>query len=216
MQIYWSIKRKRLHKKRIQLPQEWFGTQTWPPFHCFGTQISPPWRHVKTHNKALLVYWTDRGEFFFALCKLIIAAFHKFARQTALIQCSRWSKHALSFQNNGAFLLKILKSKSGSLMRKHMFRFFTEIQKRIIDPNDPQRKWILWIIFKVRYFGCMIRRVSLLWIQKERIQPAATRNNFNTYSSNHSTCLKKLLIFTAIFELEAWIKRSILPALSGW
>ena len=26
-------------KKRVQLPQDWFGTQTWPPFHCFGTQI---------------------------------------------------------------------------------------------------------------------------------------------------------------------------------
>ena len=39
MQIYWN-KRKRLHKKRIQLPQDWFGTPTWPP-----------WRHVKT------LYW---------------------------------------------------------------------------------------------------------------------------------------------------------------
>ena len=43
-------KRKRLHKKRVQLPQDWFGTQTWLPFHCFGTQIWQPWRHVKTHN----------------------------------------------------------------------------------------------------------------------------------------------------------------------
>ena len=34
MQIYWN-KRKRLHKKRVQLPQDWFGTPTWPPFHCF-------------------------------------------------------------------------------------------------------------------------------------------------------------------------------------
>ena len=50
MQIYWN-KRKRLHKKRVQLPQDWFGTQTWPPFHCFGTQIWPPWHHVKTHNR---------------------------------------------------------------------------------------------------------------------------------------------------------------------
>ena len=39
MQIYWN-KRKRLHKKRIQLPQGWFGTPTWSPFHCFGTPIS--------------------------------------------------------------------------------------------------------------------------------------------------------------------------------
>ena len=49
MQIYWN-KKKRLYKKRVQLPQDWFGTPTWPPFHCFGTQIWPPWRHVKTHN----------------------------------------------------------------------------------------------------------------------------------------------------------------------
>ena len=30
MQIYWN-KRKRLHKKRVQLPQDWFGTATWRP-----------------------------------------------------------------------------------------------------------------------------------------------------------------------------------------
>ena len=47
MQIYWN-KRKRFHKKRVQLPQDWFGTPTWRPFHCFGTPIWPPWRHVKT------------------------------------------------------------------------------------------------------------------------------------------------------------------------
>ena len=47
MQIYWN-KRKRLHKKRVQLPQDWFGTPTWPLFHCFGTPIWPPWRHLET------------------------------------------------------------------------------------------------------------------------------------------------------------------------
>ena len=46
-QIYWN-KRKCLHKKRVQLPEDWFGTPTWPPFHCFGTPIWPPWCHVKT------------------------------------------------------------------------------------------------------------------------------------------------------------------------
>ena len=43
-QIYWS-KRKFLHKKKVQLPKDWFGTlgtPTWPPFHCFGTPIWPP------------------------------------------------------------------------------------------------------------------------------------------------------------------------------
>ena len=50
MQIYWN-KRKRLHKKRVQLPQDWFRTPTWRPSHCFGTPICPPWRHVKTLYK---------------------------------------------------------------------------------------------------------------------------------------------------------------------
>ena len=50
MEIYWN-KRKRLHKKRVQLPQDWFGTPTWPPFYCFGTPIWTPWHHVKTLYK---------------------------------------------------------------------------------------------------------------------------------------------------------------------
>ena len=53
MQIYWN-KRKRLHKKRVQFPEDWFGTPTWPPFHCFGTPIWPPWRHVKTLYRKLI------------------------------------------------------------------------------------------------------------------------------------------------------------------
>ena len=47
MLIYWN-KRKYLHKKRVQLPQDFLGTPTWPPFHCFGTPIWRPRRHVKT------------------------------------------------------------------------------------------------------------------------------------------------------------------------
>ena len=41
MQIYWD-KNKFVHKKRVQLPQDWFGTPTWPSFHCFGTPIWLP------------------------------------------------------------------------------------------------------------------------------------------------------------------------------
>ena len=47
MLIYWN-KRKHLHEKRVQLPEDLLGTPTWPPFHCFGTPIWLPWRHVKT------------------------------------------------------------------------------------------------------------------------------------------------------------------------
>ena len=42
VQIYWN-KRKRLHKKRFQLPQDWYGTPIWPP-----------WRRVKTLHTSLL------------------------------------------------------------------------------------------------------------------------------------------------------------------
>ena len=52
MKIYWN-KRKRLHKKRVHLLEDWFGTPTWPPFHCFGTPIWAPWRHVKTLHTRL-------------------------------------------------------------------------------------------------------------------------------------------------------------------
>ena len=40
VQICWN-ERKRLHKKRVQLPEDWFGTPTWPPFHCLGHQYDP-------------------------------------------------------------------------------------------------------------------------------------------------------------------------------
>ena len=39
MQIYCN-KRKRLHTKRVQLPQDWFGTSTWPPFHFFNINMA--------------------------------------------------------------------------------------------------------------------------------------------------------------------------------
>ena len=39
MYVYWN-KRKCLRKKRVQLPQECFGTPTWPPFHCFGKPLA--------------------------------------------------------------------------------------------------------------------------------------------------------------------------------
>ena len=47
-----------------------------------------------------------------------------------------------------------------ALNKKTWVRFFTKIQKRIIDPNDPRRRCILRIISKYGYFGYMIRRVS--------------------------------------------------------
>ena len=40
--VHQHDKRKCLHKKRVQLPQDWFGKPTWPPFHWLRTQIWLP------------------------------------------------------------------------------------------------------------------------------------------------------------------------------
>ena len=37
---FYLNKRKFFHKKKVQLPQDLFGTSQWPPFHCFGTWIT--------------------------------------------------------------------------------------------------------------------------------------------------------------------------------
>ena len=52
--------------KKVQLQQDWFGAQTWPPFYCFETQIWPPWRHVKTlsaltWSASMHIYWNKRN-----------------------------------------------------------------------------------------------------------------------------------------------------------
>ena len=54
--MFWN-KRKRLHKKWVRLPKDWFGTPTWPPFHCFGTPIWPPF-HCFWNTNAAVVTWT--------------------------------------------------------------------------------------------------------------------------------------------------------------
>ena len=103
--------------------------------------------------------------------------------------------------------VSLLKSKSRFLIQQRIFRFFHKIQKWIIDPNDPQRRWILWIVFKTGY---TIHDPSRFYYGSEKINtqeqlPAVTRN-----------CLTTLLIFTAIFVPEPWIKQQLLSVLSGW
>ena len=55
---------------------------------------------------------------------------------------------------------------SETALKANARRVFTKIQKWIIVPNDPQQRWILWILSKTRYFGNMIQSISLLQIQK--------------------------------------------------
>ena len=53
--LTWSLsmffnqtKWKRMHKNRVQFPEDWFRKPTWLPFLCLGTATWPLWRHVKT------------------------------------------------------------------------------------------------------------------------------------------------------------------------
>ena len=104
----------------------------------------------------------------------------------------------------------LVKSKSGSLIRKWIFHFSPKIQKRIIDPNDPQRRWILWIISKTGYLDTWSEVFLCYGSEKsEYSHQKVTRNNFSTYGSYLTT----LLIFMAIFKQETWIKPGIV--LSG-
>ena len=44
-QPYWITETK---ENRVQFPEDYFGTPSWPPFLCFGTPTWPPWRDIKT------------------------------------------------------------------------------------------------------------------------------------------------------------------------
>ena len=45
------------------------------------------------------------------------------------------------------------------------FRFFTKIRKKklIIDPNDPQRRWILWILFSLCTTAPHLKKKSIFF-----------------------------------------------------
>ena len=77
---------------------------------------------------------------------LIVLQSVNYAMMIFLICCStrvRLLVLAIDAKANSKGAFYLLKSKSGFLIRKQIFRFFTKFQKRIIDQNDPQRRWIL-------------------------------------------------------------------------
>ena len=48
-------------KKRVHLPQDWFGTSTWPPFYsfyCLFFLLWSPLRHMKTlYTKQIIIQY---------------------------------------------------------------------------------------------------------------------------------------------------------------
>ena len=55
MQIYCN-NRKFLHKKRVQLQQDWFGTPTWLPFHCSETPTAVTYSAFLSNGEKMLVF----------------------------------------------------------------------------------------------------------------------------------------------------------------
>ena len=100
MQIY-ENKRKCSHKKRVQLPQDWFGTPTWPPFYCFGTPIWPPWRNVKTLYSKTFHEWALHSNCFVMNLKLQNAVQRHFVFVECyvvkkLLSCVAWLSRTFS------------------------------------------------------------------------------------------------------------------------
>ena len=55
---------KCLHKKTVELPQDWFGAPTWPPLDCSGTPIWLPYCHVKTFFVGISIFNKEVQEFY--------------------------------------------------------------------------------------------------------------------------------------------------------
>ena len=94
MQIYGN-KRKFLHKKRVQLPQDLFGTPIWPP-----------WRHVKTphcnpfqsSNLCILLPFVFPVLFITSFNSLSDYLFHSIWWQFPLFEFWLPSRYTASFQ----------------------------------------------------------------------------------------------------------------------
>ena len=52
-----SSQKKVFRSEESPTSTDWFGTPTWPPFHCFGTPIWRTWRRAKTFYRAFSLTW---------------------------------------------------------------------------------------------------------------------------------------------------------------
>ena len=75
IQIHWN-KQKGLYKKRLQLPQDLFGTPTCPLSHCFGTPIWPSSRHVKNSPYTLPILVLESGMVFEGITEAYELIYH--------------------------------------------------------------------------------------------------------------------------------------------
>ena len=153
MLIYWN-KRKFLHKKRIQLPQDCLGTPTWPLFHCFGTPIWPPWRHVKTLYKPYGIMWQPRV--FIHCCKIWPAVKNLVNQLTFLSSrfpfcwpCHEQTLEGVYWWVTSALWLEKMSKHRGGLGRACLWRY----------PSKAGIQFCRWRKYK-RYIG---KKFNLWW-----------------------------------------------------
>ena len=53
---YVARKGNRFHKKRLQLPRDWFGTPTWPPFSFNVLKHQYSRRDVKWKRSIIIIF----------------------------------------------------------------------------------------------------------------------------------------------------------------
>ena len=172
LQIYWN-KRKRLHKKRVQLPQDWFGTPIWFRFYCFGTPIWPPWRHVKI--TALLV---PSGLFFqprscpekMKPCTLRVwnkIIEHSIIQHISLLYLSSYLKSLISIR------IKLLFVRCFPLMRSRVkWRLFFSVSQVYVLRNKRKKRTKYsnanWLEVKIKWRTVLSQEYTLHFNQKRR------------------------------------------------
>lgn len=52
---FFCNKSKCLHKRSVEISQDWFSSSTWPQCHCFGTPRWLPWRGLLRIGKPLKI-----------------------------------------------------------------------------------------------------------------------------------------------------------------
>ena len=117
MQIYWN-KRKSLHKKRVQLPQDWFGTPTWPPFHCFGTPI---WPHLTSCENTLQNFFSLYLVILLYFCDFEPTIWNPTSDKLLLMESRKFQ----SITNLDVFKVKIEQHFIKGIFGKLSFRYLT-------------------------------------------------------------------------------------------
>ena len=130
MQIYWN-KRKRLHKKRVQLPPDWFGTPTWPP-----------WRHVKTLYKGPYLSSEKEQETFFFLfqfSRFLLCFFFGGGGRV-------WRGSSQLFWERRGGNRKIFRCRGGG----RVIIFYRELRFKSHQPPLPHKKWTFPTLGKLK------------------------------------------------------------------